>query len=125
MNDEPFGLAVPFRIEGGLVTARGNAKIRDNLIQIIMTAQGERVMRRDYGSGLRELAHDPNSDALRAVLQHQLLKAITQWEPRIVLRGVRVDQKDETASVTIDYVVQSTREIERITVPLGIDRLQA
>lgn len=123
MNDEPFGLAVPFRIDGGLSTTAGNAKIRDNLIQIILTGVGERVMRRDYGAGLRDLVHDPNNDALRAVVQHQLAKAVTKWEPRVFLRGVRIEQDTSVLTVTLDYVVVRTRAIDRVTVPIGIERL--
>ena len=66
----------------GVAWTSGPEKLKENIKHILLTGLGERVMRRDYGGGLRQLVHDPNNDALRAIVQHQIAKAIGQWEPR-------------------------------------------
>src|SRR3982751_6131548 len=90
---EPRGIAFPFRIDelgGGVVMAEGSEKLRDNVMQLLQTNPGERVMRRSYGGGLRDLVQDPNDDVLRALAQHRIGRAITENEPRIRVQNVNV-----------------------------------
>lgn len=92
MTVEPRGFAFPFRIEreGGVAAEVGVEKLRDNVVHVLFTSLGERVMRRDYGAGLRQLVHDPINDALLSVVQHQVIRAIAQSEPRVEVTDVRV-----------------------------------
>lgn len=95
------GFAFPFRLTAeteprrAVALASGPDKLQQNIVQLLLTDLGERVMRRSYGGGLRQLLHDPNNDALRAIVQHQLSKAISQWEPRAQLQQVTVAQRPE------------------------------
>ena len=122
MNEHIQGFSLPFRIghDNNVVQAAGPEKLKENIIHILMTGIGERVMRRDYGGGLRDLVHDPNNDALRAVVQHQIGKAIGQWEPRVQLRQVNVIQQEGTLIADIHYVIRETQRGEQLSVPLGL-----
>jgi hypothetical protein len=123
MKDEPTGFALPFRIDaasGGIARAVGADKLRANLIHVLLCALGERPMRRDYGSGLRQLVHDPNNDALKAIVQHQLLKAVARWERRVNLRELRITQKEDILWIQVDYEVLSTRESGSVSLPFGM-----
>ena len=64
MNQKINGFSIPFRLNpasGGVVAESGGEKLKENIVHILMTRVGERVMRRKYGGGLRELLHDPNN----------------------------------------------------------------
>ena len=122
--DKIFGFAFPFRIDpetGGVAQQAGEAKLKENLVQILLTRIGERVMRRAYGGGVHDLVHDPNNDALRALVQHQIAKAISQWEPRILLQGVDIQQQDEVLIINLAYVVRRTNQAQSVSVsfPMG------
>ncbi|MFZ1985643.1 MAG: hypothetical protein WAU91_14590, partial [Desulfatitalea sp.] len=68
MSDEISGFSIPFRIDpesGQVAWAQGLDKLKENITHILLTGINERVMRRDYGGGLRQLVHDPNNEALR------------------------------------------------------------
>jgi phage baseplate assembly protein W len=96
MSDEATGFPFPFRIDpatGGVPLVRGTAKIRQNMVHLLLVDPGERVMKRDYGGGLRALVGDPNNDALRAIVQRQLDHAIRRYEPRVELHQVAVRQE--------------------------------
>lgn len=83
----------------------------EQAIQIILlTSNGERVMMREFGGGVRELLFEPNSDATRARIADMVRRALVAWEPRIILQSVEVTQGDEPNLVLIhvDYVVQAT-----------------
>ena len=117
------GFSIPFRIDpasGGVAWASDDEKLQENLIHILYTAVGERVMRRDYGGGIRQLVHDPNNDALRAIVQHQIARSITQWEPRVLLQEVTVTQEEGALMVRLRYTVRRTYQPRSLSVPIGL-----
>jgi phage baseplate assembly protein W len=137
---EPSGFALPFRIAsgGGVAPQAGVEKLRDNVVHILFTSLGERVMRRDYGAGLRQLVHDPVNDALLSIVQHQVLKAVTQAEPRVDVSAVRVTSQrsgpagaagvaafggeppGEAVIVELDFTVRATGQPVSLSVPVGL-----
>jgi len=125
LRDPVRGFSIPFRIGagGGVAQESGDEKLKENIIHILLTGVGERVMRRDYGGGLRQLVHDPNNDALRALVQHQVAKSLGQWEPRVLVQAVTMSQEDATLFVRVDYIVRRTRQPESVSVPLAVGRL--
>jgi len=123
MSEEIRGFSIPFRFDpatGGVAQESGAEKLKENIIHILLTGIGERVMRRDYGGGIRQLVHDPNNDALRAIVQHQIAKSIGQWEPRVLLQNVTVTQQDGTLIAEIEYVIRRTQQPESLSVPIGL-----
>ena len=123
MTDRIFGFAFPFRLESGAVATTSNiAKLNDNIAHLLLTTVGERVMLRNYGAGLRQLLHDPNNDAMRAIVQHQVAKAIGTYEPRVLVQAVNVTQ-DKVAGVLnigVQYVVRQTKQVQTVSVPVGL-----
>lgn len=126
MTEEIFGISSPFRIHpdtGGVATVSGTEKLKENIIHILLTGAGERVMRRDYGAGLRQLVHDPNNEALRAIAQHQVAKAVNRWEPQVAVDQVRTALDGGSLVVEITYVVRRTRQFQSLSVPIGLGGL--
>ncbi len=122
MSKDIRGFSIPFRINpaGGVAQESGPEKLKENIIHILLTGVGERVMRRDYGGGIRQLIHDPNNDALRAIVQRQIAKSIGQWEPRVQLQGLTVSQQEGTLVVELQYVVRRTGQPQSLSVPIGL-----
>lgn len=118
------GFSIPFRIDtagGGVAIQSDHAeKLKENIIHILMTGIGERPMRREYGGGIKQLVNDPNNDALRSVVQHQISKAIIKNEPRVILQGVSVIQEEGTLFAKLNYLVRQTQVSQNLTVPIGI-----
>lgn len=115
---QPYGLSIPFRIANGhTATAAGLAKIEENLVHILLSRQGERPMRREFGSGLHDLLHDPDDDTLRALLRHRLATA-ERWEPRISVVAVDIERRDEVLLVSLGYVLHADDEYRTLTVPV-------
>ena len=118
------GFSMPFRIDsatGGVAIQDDESeKLKENIIHILLTGVGERVMRRDYGGGVRQLVHDPNNEALRAIVQHQIARTIGRWEPRIVLQSVTVTQQEGTLIADLQYLLRHTRQPQNLSVPIGL-----
>lgn len=122
MSETISGFSFPFRVDasGRVARTSGSEKLKENIKHILLTGLGERVMRRDYGGGLRQLVHDPNNDALRAIVQHQMAKAIGRWEPRVQVQGVTVTQNEGELYVEIRYVIGRTQQPQSLSVPIGL-----
>jgi uncharacterized protein len=123
MSDQPRGFSLPFRIGagGGVAMEGGAEKLKENLIHILLTDIGERVMRRAYGGGVRALLHDPNNDALRAIVQRQIAKAIAENEPRVQVQSVVASQHGATLVAELRYVVRESRQLQAVTIPLALE----
>jgi phage baseplate assembly protein W len=114
-NREPRGFGFPFRFDplsGGIAWAEGPEKLHDNVMHLLQTTPGERVMRRTYGAGLRDLVQDPNDDVLRALAQHRIGQAIAENEPRIRPQRITV-QADSADPAQASVVAEIAYEIRR------------
>lgn len=122
--DTPNGFAFPFQIDpvsGRVAQSSGSHKIHDNLLLLLQTELGERVLRRQYGAGLRGLLHEPLGSAFFALIKSQILRAIVEHEPRIELVDLVVAPGAGAGEVEVDllYVVRATRVPERLGLQLG------
>jgi phage baseplate assembly protein W len=103
----------PYGFDGrGHTRTEGYADwIRGLVEQVLFTAPGERVMRPDFGSGLRQLVFAPNSDELAATTQVLAQGALQQWLGELItVESLRVEATDATLAVTVSYLVNQTGE---------------
>ena len=79
-------LDYPFHIDptGRSAVTGEDEHIRDMIEQILFTSPGERVMRPDFGCGLKQLVFMPASDALAASTQQLVQGSLMRWLEGIV-----------------------------------------
>ena len=92
---------VPSASTRGLGYAQGPEKVRQSIGIILETEPGERIMRPDFGCGLRRYLMKPNTSATRASMQHDVERALTSWEPRIEVDQISVEAGEDPALVLI------------------------
>ena len=87
------GLSFPPRIgpDGRLAWSAGEDNVRESLRIILMTEMGERLMREDFGCGLRQYLFEPNIVTTRQRIQESIVQSIGRWEPRVSVSDVSVD----------------------------------
>ena len=117
------GFRFPIRVNarGGLSWSSGPDRIQDAIWIIITTALGERVMRPRFGAGVSNYVLQSNSAVVRSKLADAIKRALVEWEPRIDLDAVRVDEAPEQASqvlIGIDYRLRATNELFNMVYPL-------
>ncbi len=115
------GLKFPFRFlvrSGGAqisaTTSAEHAHIHESILQILGTRPGERFMRPDFGSRLKDLVFEPNDEVLKGLVRHYVIEAIERWEKRVTITNVEFDDspqnKDENLLlVRISYRVISSQ----------------
>jgi phage baseplate assembly protein W len=98
----------------------GEEKIRQSIMIILGTAQGERLMRPDFGCGIHNLLFQPNTAALRSLVADSVRSALTLWEPRIDVVGVRAEIPPEGQNyllIRIDYRIRSNNASQNMVYP--------
>jgi uncharacterized protein len=95
----PFPI-VPARTHG-FDYVQGASCVEQAIRLILDTDPGERLMRPTFGAGLRRYLQQPNTVAVRALIEHDVGTALALWEPRISVRGVDVDPGEDPALVVI------------------------
>lgn len=85
--------------------------IRGLIEQVLFTAPCERVMRPDFGSGLRELVFAPNSPELAATVQFLVQGALQQWLAELIqVESVEVSAVDARLAVQVQYRILRTSQ---------------
>jgi phage baseplate assembly protein W len=84
-------LLFPFHLDlnGHIATTTAYPEvIRGQLIDVLMTNHGERVMRPGYGANMRAALFDPAEELVRADAAQQTMDAIQTWAPRVTMQSV-------------------------------------
>ena len=106
------GWSFPVRPSGGkLLYARYEDDVDQAIGVILETARRERVMLPKFGAGLRSWVFSPNSPLTRGQIETEVRRALTEWEPRIQVEGVRARTAPDVPNLLyleIDYVVRAT-----------------
>ncbi|EMW0955322.1 TPA: GPW/gp25 family protein [Citrobacter freundii] len=58
---------------------------------ILLTPQGSRLARREYGSLLSALIDQPQNPALRLQIMSAVYVALNRWEPRLALDSITIN----------------------------------
>lgn len=99
--DFPYGVSPTGRSAAPPTEA---AHIRDLIEQAIFTIPGERVMRPDFGTPIRELVFEGASDALADAVKALVHGALQRWlAGRVVVEAVEAEARDATLTVTVAY----------------------
>ncbi len=113
-------------LSGGLALISGEEKIRQSILLVLSTAPGERQMLPEFGCGVHDLVFQPNTAALRGLVQEKVRQALTRWEPRIDVIDVRVETPPWDPRITGENVRIDTLADARNYLLIRIDyRLRA
>lgn len=112
----PVGLAV----DDEIAMVADAEDIRQSIRIILETDPGERVMRPDFGAGLRRLLFEPITTNTLALVQQRVEDALTTWEPRIDVIDVAVSADEAPSGVlliTIQYSIRTTNTFYNLVYP--------
>jgi phage baseplate assembly protein W len=96
--------------QGSLDYAAGPDKVAQSIWIILDTDPGERIMRPSFGCGLRRYLMRPNTSATRALIKHDVDRALANFEPRISVTDLQVTPGDDPALVLIQIAYVHVRD---------------
>ncbi|EHA5653604.1 TPA: GPW/gp25 family protein [Salmonella enterica subsp. enterica serovar Nyanza] len=73
--------------------------LRQSVRDILLTPQGSRIARREYGSLLSTLIDRPQNPALRLQIMSAVYVALSRWEPRLTLDPITISSNFDGSMV--------------------------
>ncbi|EAA5839242.1 GPW/gp25 family protein [Salmonella enterica] len=73
--------------------------LRQSVRDILLTPQGSRIARREYGSLLSTLIDRPQNPALRLQIMSAVYVALSRWEPRLTLDSITISSNFDGSMV--------------------------
>jgi phage baseplate assembly protein W len=93
-----FGLAYPITKHplGFLHTSAGLSVLKADLMVLLLTNPGERVMLLNYGTPLRQYMFEPNDVIVANQIKEVIANVISTWEPRVVIENIEISAGSAT-----------------------------
>lgn len=113
MRETVRAIRWPFTVDRG----RGEFAVEDDharhveqmMMQVLMTAPGERVNRPDFGCGIKRFVFSPMSEASASLVRVAVVEALERWLGTVIdVDRVEAEFREETLSVTIAYALKVT-----------------
>jgi len=112
--------------DGGQVelTADGEESVRQSIWTILGTSPGERMMRPDFGCGVRDLVFGVNNAATATAVTRAVRQALATWEPRIDVLDAQAapdPSRSNVLLIEISYQVRSTNSRFNLVYPFYLE----
>jgi phage baseplate assembly protein W len=112
------GWNFPFQYDqanGSVLFSTGLENIRQNILIILGTRQGERQMMPKFGCRIHELLFAPNNQTTISTAATYVREAIHSWEPRVEIQDVEASfASTGSIQIRISYRVRATSSVEHL-----------
>jgi phage baseplate assembly protein W len=120
------GLSFPPRVgaDGRLAWSEGEENVRESIRVILLTERDERLMRAEFGCGLRRFLFEPNTVTTRTLIREAVINSIKLWEPRVGVEDVSVEADAEDprlVAIEIHFRLIATRAAGRLGLTLQLE----
>lgn len=134
-----LGVPYPTRSNprGYWYSQEGSNQIKSDLLCLLLTNPGERVMLPEFGTPLKKLVFEPNDTTLSMQAINMITASIKRWEPRVVIQKIeasanvdktslnKLDDKSEIDQILFIRIIfvdpQKIKDVQELTlqVPLS------
>ena len=116
------GWAFPLGVsaQGGIALVRREVELEQAMTLILSTYPGERPMRPEFGSRLRDFVFRPADAATAAELSQEVRNALLRWEARVDVEMVNVTPDGADRSmlyIDIQYRLKDTNDRRNLVFP--------
>ena len=114
-----IGVSLPFNAAGVFnKTYITKDQIKSNLINLLLTDKGERIMNPEFGADVRRSLFDNITESNNEILRLKIIEAINIFIPEIQLESVDIipDFDYNTLNITINYRLLISNTPDQVTV---------
>jgi len=120
-KNRAIGVSIPFNA-GGVFRSTYSTKdqIKSNLINLLLTLQGERVMNPEFGTNLPRLVFEQLDEQLYPIIQDEIFSSVSRFIPEITLLTINLtpDEDGNTLTIEIDYRLNISGQQDNIIIAL-------
>jgi len=105
---------------GGIAMVSREREIEEAMRIILLTYPGERPMRPEFGSRVRDFVFRNVDDEMTTSLAYEVKKSLQQWEPRVdIVKVSATPDPDRAELVYIDvlYAIKGTNDRRNLVFP--------
>lgn len=109
---------------GRILMSENEQDISEAIMILLKTSKGERVMKSDFGCGLRRFVFDLTDEVTMRKIEEDIREAIMVWEPRVGEVEIKAAKDTEVSGkITIDihYTVRSTNNRYNLVYPFYME----
>jgi len=105
VSPQLLGPGIPtVRARGGYLTPKRDFDAAwSNILFILGTLPGERLMNRRFGSRASEMLFDPNDTILASRLKRAIRDAIQTYEPRVLIEKLAVTANEQVVQIRFEF----------------------
>jgi phage baseplate assembly protein W len=106
-----IGIDLPFNGPTGInTTYTTKDAIKSNLLNFILTGRRERVMNPTFGSGIRDLIFEQQTEDLTSQIEDLIINGVNIYFSQVRINTLNISQSPDTYTITIylDYSVINT-----------------
>jgi phage baseplate assembly protein W len=114
-----IGVSLPFNGPGVFnSTFTTKDQIKSNLVNLLLTSTGERIMNPNFGTYLKRFLFEGITDSNLESLKDNLLNSISIYIPDITVTSIVITPNTDYNSIdlNIDYVVNISQSPDQVTV---------
>jgi phage baseplate assembly protein W len=107
-----IAIRFPFALNGNSgisATTNYNEIVRGQVIDALMTNQGERVFRPRYGCDVQSAVFDPRDELVRRDAAGMIQDRLETLVPRCVVRSINIELPPEEAMIYVHLVYRSSQ----------------
>lgn len=109
-----------FSLRAGVRMVSAEEDIRQSLHIVLATVPGERVMRPDFGAGIKQQVFGTIDETTITILKDAIGRAILFFEPRVKVEDIVADTAqvmDGRLDFSIDYTIIGTNTRHNVVFP--------
>jgi phage baseplate assembly protein W len=114
-----IGVSLPFNASGVFnSTYTTKDQIKSNLINLLLTSKGERVMNPNFGCDLKKFLFEGITDNNVDTLRNDILSSISLYIPEITITNITLSPNidNNLVGLTIDYRLNISNSPDQVTV---------
>jgi phage baseplate assembly protein W len=114
-----IGVSLPFNGPGVFnSTFTTKNQIKSNLVNLLLTSTGERIMNPNFGTFLKRFLFEGITDSNLESLKDNLLNSISIYIPDITVTSISITPNTDYNSIdlNIDYIVNISQSPDQVTV---------
>jgi len=120
-QNRAIGVSIPFNA-GGVFnqTYATKDQIKSNLINLLLTYKGERVLNPEFGADLPRLLFEPLTNELYPKIQNQIISSVNTYIPEITILNIEIipNADSNSVNINIDYKLKLSGQQDNIIIEL-------
>jgi phage baseplate assembly protein W len=120
-GNKAIGISLPFNA-GGVFNKTYSTKdqIKSNLINLLLTNKGERILNPEFGADLTRLLFEQSDEDLYEKVRDQIFSSVSTYIPEVTLINIEVISEPDIYSIylKIDYKLNISGQKDNIIIEL-------